>query len=98
MIFGFQGHRETKVAFRVFVTAVDFCIVGKPHELLERLVHLFRCALEETTAAGSEQRVATKKIITEEIGDMSRGVTRNKKDTSALFSNDDLISLVNAAA
>ena len=86
MIFGFQGHGETKVAFRVFVTAVDFCIVGKPHELLEGPVHLFRCALEETTAAGSEQRIAAKKIITEEISDMSRGVARNEKDTSAYFS------------
>ena len=82
MIFGFQGHGETKIAFRVFVAAVDFCIVGKPHELLERPVHLFRCALEETTAAGSEQRVAAKKIITEEISDMSRGMARNEKDTS----------------
>ena len=60
-------------------------------------MHLFRGSLEETTAAGSEQRVATKKIITEEISNMSRGVTWNEKDTSALFPNDDLISLLNAA-
>src|SRR5690242_18939480 len=93
----FQRHGETKIAIRVLVTAVHFCIVGKPHELLEGPVHLFRGSLEETTAAGSEQGVAAKKIIAEEISDMSRGLARNEKDASALLANGDLISLLNAA-
>ena len=82
VILGFQGHGETEVAFGVFVTAVDFCVIGKAHELREGPVHLFRGSLEESPTAGSEQGVAAKKIITEEISDMSRGVARNEKDRS----------------
>src|SRR5262249_44792910 len=51
----------------------------------------------ETTAAGSEQCVTTKEIITEQISDMSRGVARNEKDFSSHLANDDLVSLINAA-
>ena len=95
MILGFKCHREAEVAFGVFMAAVDFGVIGKRHELLEGPVHLFGRALEEATAARSEQRVAAKEIITEQIGNMASGVAWDKKNLSSFLTDNDLVSFIN---
>ena len=71
-----DGEREAGVGLRVLVAAVDHGLLGQRHQLLQRLPHHLRVALDDAAAADGEQRVADEGHAGrgDPVGDVAGGV------------------------
>ena len=79
---GLHRQREAAIAERVFVAAIDACLVGQRHQLLHRRPHHRGRALEQPPAAHREQCVPGEGGIAvgEDEGDMRPRMGRNFQD------------------